>query len=452
MILGCLCLLLLCWVVACNSGTSTVDAGDGGVIPDGDGGDNPGADRATDGGGDEGRDGDGSGGDDGGAGEDGQDDGFDQGDAPGDGDGSPPADESPTQWQPDVWGPYEVGVRKMQLYDGDRHKLVDTLVWYPAVNHGAGDSKIRYLLILEGNAYEDLDVQAADAPYPLVLFSHGNKGVNFQSYSFTSFLASHGFFVASCNHRGNTMFDNPDDAEMAAIALERPYDIAFVYRKMQEFNQDPEHPFYQKMSLEEVGMAGHSFGGYTALMVAGGTVDVDAAAARCQAGTTSDVFCPYIGYWPAGEVISRPAGLEAMTCTLAMAPGGYGAFGDEGLAGITMPVMIMAGIIDEWMPLDAEPRPIYAALTGTAYKLEIERAGHMNFTDICRIPLNQLIPDLAEMCDPNVYLDADRSFEIINPFAAAFFRRHLKGETGMDAYLSTDFAATFPEAAFESKP
>jgi predicted dienelactone hydrolase len=370
-----------------------------------------------------------------------------------DNDGLGPTDgDQPPEFPPESWGPYPVGVRSFQFYDSARFKLIETIVWFPGVAPGPDDKKNRYMLLLEGNSYEDLAVEPSGAPYPLVLFSHGNKGINFQSYSFTEFLASHGFVVASPNHRGNTMFDNPSHEEMAEIALQRPVDIAFVLQKMQELTSTAGDPFEQRIDTGRVGMAGHSFGGYTALVVAGGTQDVDAALQRCLEGSASDVFCPYVVYWPAGTVVLPPPGLENVRCSLAMAPGGYGAFGDDGLAGIEMPVMIMAGLIDEWMPLDAEPRPIYAALTSTAYKLEIAQAGHMNFTDICRIPLNQLIPELAEMCDPDVYLGIDRSFEIINPFGVAFFRRHLRDESGMEAYLSATYAAGFPEAAFTRKP
>ncbi|MBN2493132.1 MAG: hypothetical protein JXR96_00970 [Deltaproteobacteria bacterium] len=359
--------------------------------------------------------------------------------------------DSAAAYPPDEWGPFDIGVRKERFYDADRNRWLETLIWYPAVPHGPEDSKIRYFLLLEGNGYEDLAVDTSEAPYPLVLFSHGNKGVNFQSFSFTSYLASHGFFVAACNHSGNTMFENPDDQEMAQIALDRPIDIAFVLTKLTELAGQTDDPFHGCIDVQALGMSGHSFGGYTALVVSGGVIDVDAARQRCEAGSESDVFCPYIRFWPAGQQISRPAELSGVLCGLAMAPGGYGAFGDDGLAEIHTPTMIMAGLIDEWMPIDVEPRPIYDALSPPAYKLEIDQAGHMNFTDICRIPLNQLIPDLAEMCDPDIYLDVDRSYEMIQPFSVAFFRKHLRGETAMDAYLSSAYADNFVEASFERK-
>jgi predicted dienelactone hydrolase len=352
---------------------------------------------------------------------------------------------------PDVPGPYSVGVRTLRRWSGELSKWIDFRVWYPAVDPPSGSTPVTYLLVMRGHAYEDLAVHPAAVSCSLVLFSHGNKGINFQSYTFTEHLASHGFFVAAPDHTGNTIFDSPSDSEMARIALERPADVAFVYDQVVAMAGDPFDPFFAAVDGEAVGVSGHSFGGYTALVLSGATVDVDAAAARCDGGTPADVFCPYIPYWPPGTVMERPARMDVIQAGLALAPGGYAAFGDEGLAAVTIPVMIFGGTLDEWTPLEHEIRPIYDALGSPSWKVEIERAGHMSFTDICRIPGSMLIPELADMCDPAVYINLDRAFYITNAFATAFFRYHLLGEEAMDVYLAEGFASTFGDIEFAVK-
>ncbi|RJO69415.1 MAG: hypothetical protein C4523_06235 [Myxococcales bacterium] len=356
-------------------------------------------------------------------------------------------------YSPDDWGPYTPGEMDFAWRDMTRGgilgKDVASKVWYPALAPPPGAARVRYMALIEGLAYPNVAPDRSGALYPLVLFSHGNKGVNFQSFTFTSRLASHGFIIVAPNHAGNTMFDNPNDEQMAQIALDRPVDIKFVRQQIADLNNDPASPLFQMIDLSRAGVAGHSFGGFTTLILAGGTVNVDDARARCLAGTEADIFCPYIDYWPAGQTVSRPASFAHFQAAVAMAPGGYAAFGDDGLANVTMPVLVMGGTLDEF--LRPELRPTYAAVPPPKAKVEITGMGHMGFTDICRIPGVELIPTLGDMCNPDNYINVDRGWEIINPFAIAFLRRYLKDERSMDAYLTAEFAARFPEVAFEAQ-
>ena len=279
------------------------------------------------------------------------------------------------------------------------------------------------------------------APYTLVMFSHGFQGIGVQSFSLCEHLASQGFIVAAPNHEGNTIFDNSSDEEVAQIVRERPVDIVFTLGEMQGHAD-----FSSAIDPDRIGIAGHSFGGYTTLVLAGAEGDAESAQAHCAASGGEGVFCPYVEYWQPGEVLRRPAGAEVFRAALALAPGGYGAFGDEGLAKVDMPMMIMGGDLDDMT--GEEVLPIYAALPTPKHKIVIAGAGHMSFTDICRLDLP--VPELEEMCDPQVYMDIDRAFEIINVFATAFFRYTLDGETSMAEYLDPAFGSSFPEVTFES--
>jgi predicted dienelactone hydrolase len=284
-------------------------------------------------------------------------------------------------------------------------------------------------------------VDYSAAPYPLVMFSHGFQGIGIQSFTLCEHLASQGFLVAAPNHEGNTLFDNSSDEEVAQIVRERPVDIVFAMTELQDHAD-----FSAAIDPGRIGIAGHSFGGYTTLVLAGAEGDADTAKAHCVASGGEGVFCPYVDYWQSGEVLRRPAGAEVFRAALALAPGGYGAFGDQGLSMVDMPMMIMGGDLDDMT--GEEVLPIYAALPIPKYKVMIAGAGHMSFTDICRLDLP--VPELEEMCDPLVYMDIDRAFTIINVFATAFFRRELCGDKAMGEFLEPVFASTFSEVAFES--
>jgi predicted dienelactone hydrolase len=127
-----------------------------------------------------------------------------------------------------------------------------------------------------------------------------------------------------------------------------------------------------------------------------------------------------------------------------MAPGGYAAFGEEGLANITIPTMIMGGTKDDIMNIKDEAGPIYEYLVvAPAYKMELKQGNHLDFTDLCRVP-----PFLAmNMCN----FASDDAYKILNPFAIAFFRKHLKDENSMDYYLSSTFSHAIPKATIEKK-
>jgi len=416
-----------------------------------------------------GADGDGDGDSDGGGGEA---DGDAAGDAPETAD--VPADELPeedggeegdtgdadvprTCAAPDERGPYPVGVRDFAWSDPSRGgRRLPTKVWYPAEPPPPGAETATYgllpsLPLLHDSAYPDLPVAASGEPYPLVLFSHGNKGINYQSFTFTAYLASHGFVVAAPNHAGNTLFDNPTDEQMAQTALDRPLDIAFVRARLDDENAAPDGPLFGAIDASLVAVAGHSFGGYTTLVLGGGEVDRDAAVARCAAGVPGDVFCPYVGFWPPGMIGGRPPEMADVRAAVALAPGGYAAFGDEGLAMTTAPTMLMGGTIDEYTLNDLQP--CYLGLPPPKAKVEIVDMSHMGFTDICRIPLVSLIPTLGDMCSRDGRIGIDRGFAITNTFAVAFLCRHVLGDEAMDAYLTSEYAeAAFPDATLATEP
>ncbi|MBI5501311.1 MAG: hypothetical protein HY907_13785 [Deltaproteobacteria bacterium] len=353
---------------------------------------------------------------------------------------------------PDERGPYPVGVRDFAWRDPDRGgRNVATKVWYPALPPDPGADPAVYLWLLRDTAYVDLPIDPGCAPYPLILFSHGNKGINFQSFTFTTYLASHGFVVAAPNHAGNTMYDNPSDEQMAQVSLDRPIDMAFVLARMTDETSNPDSPLFGAVDVSRVGITGHSFGGYTTLVVGGGEVDRDAAVARCDAGVPGDVFCPYVPYWPPGMVGTRLPELAIVGAAVALAPGGYAAFGDDGLARTTAPTMVMGGTLDEYTRNDL--RPIFDALPAPKAKIEIADMGHMGFTDICRIAIAPIIPTLGEMCTREGHIAINRGFAITDTFATAFLRLHLLDDAAMADYLTPEYAATvFPESTFEGSP
>ncbi|MBS2020780.1 MAG: hypothetical protein JST92_00095, partial [Deltaproteobacteria bacterium] len=130
---------------------------------------------------------------------------------------------------PSLDGPFPVGVRTVTFLDASRpksdgtpRKLV-TEIWYPATHDARGqpgvDYDVRTLLtpeqqaavaggafpLLHTSAVRDAEPSHRHGPYPLVVFSHGQGGMRWQSTYYTVKLASHGYIVVSPDHEGDTL-------------------------------------------------------------------------------------------------------------------------------------------------------------------------------------------------------------------------------------------------------
>ena len=126
-------------------------------------------------------------------------------------------------------------------------------------------------------------------PFPLLMFSHGSNVDPHFYVSLTEYLASHGYIVVAPEHTGNRFVDNyafaitglgcgtealpsrPCRDDDAKSAVDRPQDISFVLDQVLAGNASVDPAV---IDAARIGMYGHSFGGYTTLAVAGGTVSV----------------------------------------------------------------------------------------------------------------------------------------------------------------------------------
>lgn len=112
-------------------------------------------------------------------------------------------------------------------------------------------------------------------PAPVVVISHGMGSTPAGFAYLGEHLASHGFAVAIPEHIGSgeaikkALFKGLIDTNVFPTDfIERPLDVKQTLDELERLSQsDP--ILKERFNMQNVGMMGHSFGGYTALAVAG---------------------------------------------------------------------------------------------------------------------------------------------------------------------------------------
>ena len=114
--------------------------------------------------------------------------------------------------------------------------------------------------------------------FPVIILSHGLGGTR-EGYEYLGrFWAAHGYVSVHLQHegsddtawrgRGRPMQAMREAAADPMNAINRPLDVRFAIDQLIELNLKP-GPFQGHLDTNRIGMAGHSFGAFTTLAVAG---------------------------------------------------------------------------------------------------------------------------------------------------------------------------------------
>lgn len=339
-------------------------------------------------------------------------------------------------------GPHAVGVRSVDTSDASRSRDLPVEVWYPATSAYAGqdtteDSMDHYDLLpgfppAKQAAVRDAEI--ASGRFPVVVFSHGFGGHRRQSTFLCTHLASHGYIVAAMDHTGNTVIDMaqmtlqvmmgepmPDTEKMLSDLIElRPGDASFVLDRLLagDLGIAP-----SSIDPERVGMAGHSFGGWTTLRMAATDPRVRAALPMAPAGGD----CPL----PADKLI------RALTFDW----------------GRDVPTLYLVADKDTLLPLDGM-RGLLAKTGGTKRMAVLGNADHMHFCDEVEAThemfrtmappgpfqeIAKIIPPVSELSPGTHAYDFNRALGLAHMDAV------LRGNEEAAAFLAGDLPSVFRE-------
>lgn len=289
-------------------------------------------------------------------------------------------------------------------------------------------------------------------PAPVVVISHGWGSSTGNFRYLAEHLASYGFGVVVPEHIGS------DNAYQQALLegrigrdlnpsefLNRPQDIKYVLDEIaKRVANDP--VLAQKIDMNNIGIIGHSFGGYTSLAIAGAPLNMDRLHQECPKAeptfNLSKILQCRASYVPlTGQTDVSDSRVKA---AIAINPITSYLFGPEGLGKITIPTMLISGNHDIAAPaLQEQIHPFiweqntdkYLALfiNGTHFSTmgdeENKTSADSNSSELS-LPKSILGPDPA----------IGRAYA--KALSLAFMEVYLKGNTDYKYYLTNNYAAS----------
>ena len=140
---------------------------------------------------------------------------------------------------------------------------------------------VKHLNLTKTNSYLNLSPDSQEAPFPIIIISHGITGMRQIHTSLAEKLANNGYVVAALNHSYDanlTIFPDsrladyrseitghPDSLQIRSQQINtRTADILFIIDQLEKIQSGKiKHPLNGYLDLSRIGMTGHSFGGAT---------------------------------------------------------------------------------------------------------------------------------------------------------------------------------------------
>lgn len=258
-------------------------------------------------------------------------------------------------------------------------RTIGVRLWYPARTSPTAKREVYrhtahaasappYPITEQGSAVNR--AAALGGSYPLIVMSHGFGGWDTHMSQLAEALASHGYVIAAIDHRDAPFSDVPGFlVAFGAVLLNRAEDQRAVLRQLLAGRLGAADVVAQT-DRSAIGLIGYSMGGYGALTTAGAVLDPQAPAlaqlpeqARQRAVRRDD------------ELAAR------IKAVVALAPWGAQpsarAWSDQGLRGLTAPLLLIDGSLDDVADYAQGVQRIFSkAERANRYLLTFRGAGH----------------------------------------------------------------------------
>lgn len=277
-------------------------------------------------------------------------------------------------------------------------------------------------------------------PTPLIVISHGLASDRFTFTYLAEHFASQGFPVAAITHPGSDSqrfkyFLSGTEIDYQVIPsdlVNRPLDIKYFLDSL----QTTATPDWQ-ININQVGVLGHSMGGYTALAVAGAGVDRGAVNQECNRirddldsfNISALLQCRILG------VVNIPSPLrdERVKAVVAINPIGSVIFGQAGMAQIKIPTLIVAGSEDIFAPpLEEQFIPFTWLTTPDKYLAVMSLGTHFS---VLQADATGVFPVPNDLIGP----DPSKAKPMVEGISSAFFQTYIVPNPEFQGFLSQKF-------------
>lgn len=283
--------------------------------------------------------------------------------------------------------------------------------------------------------------QGSPRPAPVVVISHGLGSDRISFEYLAEHLASYGFAVAVPEHPGsnakqlqNLITGKANEVVEPAEFVNRPLDVKDLLDYLTSLSVS-NRAYRGQLDLQRVGIIGQSFGGYTALALAGAQMNFAQLDKDCRLENDT---------WNISLLLQcRARGLDRsqynftdprIKAAIAVNPISSSILGETSLSKIQIPIMVIAGTADTVAPALVEQIQPFTWLTSPNKYLVLMKNG-THFSTIDQSPQSIFIPP-PDVIGPEPAL----ARRYLNGLSVAFMESYLNNQSQFRPYVASSYA------------